>query len=182
MNVFTEVYDKSRTILQTQSLDASWSKIETNLKVLLQADGPDSGKASVLGDIRKQLRAAGKRKLRTRVAMAEEVLKASKTGTPGFQDRAAMIKMLIHLYLVEKKGNQDIWAVDPPKAYGKWTFDEFANKTEENLKKELIKRREVFGKSNRKMMSDAHQLARKWASQVEIALANKDKKTKKIQK
>ncbi|MEN9628910.1 MAG: hypothetical protein RJA10_2137, partial [Pseudomonadota bacterium] len=80
-------------------------------------------------------------------------------------------------YLVTKKGGQNIWVVDQPKGLGKWDFDLFAGLTKEQLLPLLGKGNEVFGAGNRKMMSDALQLARKWSADTEVKLSGASAET-----
>ncbi|WP_077731017.1 M35 family metallo-endopeptidase [Methylocaldum sp. 14B] len=173
MDVFTEVYDKSIELLKTSSLQKDWKDIESGLKKLLQSDGPSVDAAPVLDKLRKQLEEAAKGKALSGRAQSQEILSACQTGSSGYQDRAACIKQFRHFYLVAKKGNQSIWVVDSPKHYGKWTYDLFAGRNEAQLKSDLNHWREVFGEGNRKMMSEALQLARKWSSDVEVKLSGK---------
>lgn len=177
MNVFTEVYEKSIDLLKTPALDSSWKEIETDLKQMLEADGPSDARAQVLEDLRGALAEAAKGKAVAVDAMADEIVKAAKVGANGYQDRAALIKAMQHFYFVQKKGSQSIWVVDSPKAYGKWTYDEFSGKDEVQLKTALRGGEEVFGSSNRSMMSDALQLARKWSADIEVKLSGADKST-----
>ena len=177
MNVFTEVYNKSIELLKAPALDASWKSIEANLKALLEDDGPNVGKAQVLDDLRGQLRKASKGKGVAKTAMAEEIVKASKTAATGYQDRAALIKTMQHFHMVAKKGGQSIWVVDMPKAFSTWPYDQLAGKSQVDLKAELAADAEVFGAGNRKMMSDSLQLARKWSADVQVKLASADAKT-----
>ncbi len=178
MNIFTDVYNKSRDVLQTKGLDSSWQTIEQNLTSLLERNGPNAGEAQVLDDLRKKLKQAVKLKLLKRNAIAKEIFNASTPGTAGFQDRAAMLKTMNHFYLVAKKGNQSIWVVDSPKAYGKWSYDLFMGKDKNALITQLKKKQEVFGYNNRSMMSDALQHARKWSADVEVLLGKKEGKVK----
>lgn len=177
MNVFTEVYNKSVELLKSPGMDDSWKVIEANLKTLLEDDGPNAGKAKVLDDLRDQLKKASKGKAVAKTAMAEEIVKASKTGSTGYQDRAALIKTMQHFHMVAKKGGQSIWVVDPPKAFSTWPYDQLAGKNEVDLKTELAADTEVFGSGNRKMMSDSLQLARKWSADVQIKLGTPNAKT-----
>lgn len=177
MNVFTEVYNKSVELLKSPGMDDSWKVIEANLKTLLEDDGPNAGKAKVLDDLRDQLKKASKGKAVAKTAMAEEIVKASKTGSTGYQDRAALIKTMQHFHMVAKKGGQSIWVVDPPKAFSTWPYDQLAGKNEVDLKTELAANTEVFGSGNRKMMSDSLQLARKWSADVQIKLGTPNAKT-----
>ena len=141
MNVFTEVYEKSIDLLKTKSFDDSWKTIESDLKTLLQVDGPDASKAEVLVSLRTQLNKAAKGKGVAAVAMADEIVKASKDGAAGYQERAALIKTMAHFYMVQRKGNQSIWVVDQPKAFTKWGYDLMGGKSTPELKGERLKMR-----------------------------------------
>ncbi|MCP4117533.1 MAG: hypothetical protein GY737_19485 [Desulfobacteraceae bacterium] len=182
MDIFTDVYSKSRKVVQTKGLNDSWRTIEQNLITLLELNGPNAGKAKVLEDLRDKLKQAAKLKLMKNDAMAKAIVNASAPGSTGFQNRAAMLKTMNHFYLVAKKGNQSIWVVDSPKAYGKWSYDLFMGKDKNALTNQLKKRREVFGSGNRGMMSDALQHARKWSADVEVLLGQKGDKVKKTVK
>jgi len=174
MDVFTDAYDKSVELLKSTSLHADWKAIEKGLKTLLEAGGPSLNSAPCLDELRGQL-AANKGKGPADKTSAEEIIRASRSDARGYQDRAALVKQMQHFYLVAKKGNQSIWVVDSPRRYGKWTYDLFSGKTVEDLKSELTHTTEVFGPGNRKMMSDALQLARKWSADVEVKLASKSR-------
>jgi hypothetical protein len=177
MDVFTDVYDKSVELLKKSSMQKDWKDIESGLKKMLQSDGPSVASAPVLDKLRELLEGAAKGKALKGRAQASEIVQACRTDTPGYQDRAALIKQFRHFYLVQKKGNQHIWVIDHPKRYGKWTYDLFSGMNESQLKSNLNHSREVFGAGNRKMMSDALQLARKWSADVEVKLGGKSKDT-----
>lgn len=181
MNVFTEVYDKSIKLLQAPALHADWADLETGLKSLLQAEGPAADKAKILEDLRDRLRAAAKQSgSLTSKGKAKEIARISQMDKAGFQDRAALIKQMKHFYLVAKKGNQRIWVVDQPTSYGQWNFDLFSGKNADELTGTLAKGDEVFGAGNRKMMSDALQLARKWSADCEVKLSGNSDKTQQV--
>jgi Lysine-specific metallo-endopeptidase len=174
MDVFTDAYDKSVELLKSPSLHADWKAIEHGLKTLLEVSGPSVNSAPCLDELRKKLTSA-QGKASTDKTRAEEIVRASRADTVGYQDRAALVKQMQHFYLVQKKGNQSVWVVDFPRRYGSWTFDLFAGRGVEDLKAELAHSTEVFGSGNRKMMSDALQLARKWSCDVEVQLASKSR-------
>ena len=186
MNLFTEVYTEIINLLKTKSLDSSWSAIEDELKMLCQTDGPNGAKSSSLQKVRDKIeKAAGVFDVLTfnaDQAHATEILRAAQSSKAGFQKRAAMIKTFKHFYFVQKKGNQSVWVVDHPKAYNTWAFDQLDGKTEKNAKLLLQYEEETFGASNRKMMSDSLQLARKWSMDVVIKLGTPDATTLSIVK
>ena len=174
MNVFTEVYDKSIELLKSPSLHPDWKAIEADLKSLLQPDGPAANRAKVLDDLRDRLRTAASKAGGTRVkAKARKIARISQTDKNGFQDRAALVKQMKHFYLVAKKGNQSVWVVDQPKSYGQWNYDLFSGKSADDLAGTLARGGEVFGNGNRRMLSDALQLARKWSADTEVKLSGK---------
>jgi hypothetical protein len=177
MNVFTEVYEKSIELLKAKSLADDWKDVEAALKALLEADGPAIGKAEALEQLRGLLAKKAKGKKNASAAKAEAIVDASRSAVNGYQDRAAMLKMLQHFYMVAKKGGQSIWVVDSPKSFPKWTYDHFSGKTAADLKTELAKSDEVFGPGHRRMMSASLQLARKWAADVEAKLGDPSKAT-----
>lgn len=172
MNVFTEVYDKSVEVLAAPFVSGEWKGIAADLKALLESSGPNAQKAGVLDNFRKQLAETGKTSASSATAVAAEIVKASVPARMGFQDRAAMIKTVRHFYAVQHKGAQSVWVLDPPKGYSAWPYDLFAGKSEADLKTALADDAEVFGAANRTMMSDASQLARKWAADAQVKLAS----------
>lgn len=181
MNVFTEVYNKSIELLKAPCLHKDWKEIETGLKKLLDVDGPAMGEGKTLDDLRDKLRAAAKKTGGNKAkGKAKEIARVCQTDKNGFQERAALVKQMKHFYLVAKKGNQSIWVVDQPTSYGKWNYDLMAGKTATDLESTLAKSGEVFGAGNRKMMSDALQLARKWSADTEIKLSGKSKATLEV--
>lgn len=178
MNVFSEVYEKSIDLLKVPQLHADWATIEKGLRELLLPEGPVVGKAGVLDDLRDKLTAAGKVSKGTAgKAMGDEILRVSQAARPSFQDRAALIKQMKHFYMVAKKGSQSIWVVDQPQAYGEWDYELFNGKSAADLPALLAQNDEVFGRGNRKMMSDALQLARKWSADTEVKLGAGSKST-----
>jgi hypothetical protein len=177
MNVFTEVYEKSIELLKAKSLADDWKDVEAGLKALLEAGGPAVGKAEALDKLRSLLAKKAKGKKSAGAAKADAIVEASRSDANGYQDRAAMLKMLQHFYMIAKKGGQSIWVVDSPKSFPKWTYDLFSGKTAAELKTELAKGEEVFGPGHRKMMSESLQLARKWSADVEAKLGDPDKTT-----
>jgi hypothetical protein len=183
MNLFTEVYDKSRDLLAAPCFDPSWATVEAKLKSLLAEDGFNRADYGILIEIRRLLTAVAKGKPDEGKAIAEEILRLSRPGDNGFQDRAALLKTLRHIYHVVNKGAQSIWVVDHPKAYPKWSFDQTQGVSQAKMVETLTPWRETFGAGNRQMLSDALQLARKISMDAEIKLgANEVRTRRKIRK
>lgn len=173
MNVFTEVYDKSVAVLKGSTFEAGWSDRIAGLKALLEPAGPSVSRAGALDNVRAAVGKGGGKKGGSE-GMADAILKACLCETVGYQERAALIKTMQHFYLVAIKGSQSIWVVDSPQSYTKWTYDYLGGKPLTDLRRDLKEAAEAFGPDNRKMMSDALQLARKWSTDLEVKLAGKD--------
>jgi hypothetical protein len=171
VETFTEVYDKSASVLRNGSLDPSWKDIESALSALLDGIAPNPARAPVLDTMREHLRQCGAGKSCVGTAAAEEIVRAARAGTFGFQDRAALIKTMKHLYLVGRRAGQSIWVADAPRSYAAFSYDQLGQKHEVDIKAELGHEDEVFGSGNREMMAEALQLAHKWAGDVLIKLS-----------
>lgn len=180
MDVFTEVYDKSRSLLSTPCFDKQWSNIEPKLKALFADGGFDANQAGVLELVRSTLFKADSAKTNQVDAMVANIMVACRKDAKGFEARAALVKLLRHLYFVEAKGAQSVWVVDHPSAYTTWVYHEYENKTEKEVRDRLPAEIEIFGAVQRKTMSDALQIARKWALDVVVKLgsANADTEAK----
>lgn len=178
MDIFTEVYEKSSQMVKSRCFEERWSNIEPKLRSLLAAGGPNANEADVLELIRSKLQEAAKGEAKPAEAIANEILSLSRTKIPGFQERAALIKLLQHFYFLAVKGNQSIWVVDHPVDYTKWSFDALNGKTADELKADLQRQEETFGAAQRRVMSDALQLARKWSMDILAKLGSLDDNTK----
>jgi hypothetical protein len=182
MDVFTEVYDKSRQLLQTQCFDKRWSNIEAKLKGLLDASGPDSGQADVLDLVRKSLMDSAKGSKNYSKAIAQEIVALVDKSKTGYRDRAALLKMFKHLYFVERKGKQSIWVVDHPKAYLKWCYDTLDGLSEDKVLERLERNGEAFGADRRKLFSNSLQISRKWSSDALVKLDANAARTQRVVK
>jgi hypothetical protein len=178
MNLFTEVYGQSRALIAAPCFDASWAAIEGQVKTLLAPDGPSDSEAGVLADIRASLKAQAKGKPQGKRAIAAEIVRLARPDANGFQDRAALLKTLVHMHHVAKKGSQSIWVVDQPKTYEKWAYDEAAGLPKDKLAAALAHTTETFGRSNRSMMSSALQLARKISMDTLVKLGKDAARTR----
>ena len=177
MNVFTEVYDKSRDLLKVTCFDQRWSNIEPRIKALLADGGFNEAEAEVLQLIRKTLRDAVKDKPQSPKALAEEILALSRPTVTGFQDRAALLKTLQHIYRLSRKGAQAVWIVDHPRSYDKWAYDEVNGLSQEEMKITLAPQREAFGAGNRAVFIPALRLAEKITLDACVRLPKKEAAT-----
>jgi hypothetical protein len=163
--LFTERPAKSAD-LPDHDVETRWANIEPRLRSLFAADGPNAAEAGVLDLVRESLKQATKTKdISKREAVAEAIIELARTKVPGFQDRAALIKLVQNFYFVEAKGNQSIWVVDHPSHYTKWCYDFVHNMSEERLKRAVAREQQIFGGNQRDDVRRL-QLARKWSMDV----------------
>lgn len=170
LDTFTEVYDKSAAVLQSGSLHASWYDIDLGLRALLGAAAPRLAGAEVLDQLRHRLRQVSAGKPCSRTAAADEMLRAARGEEPGFQDRAALLKLMRHLYVVPREGAAAVWVLDAPRAYRRWSYDAFESMRASEGEADLKQDDEVFGPANRSMMAEALQLADRWSADVQMKL------------
>ncbi len=185
MNKFSEAFDEAKGVLTTGVFTGDVEKMRGKLGQLFGADGLAPAEAAQLGKLREILTSA-KRKLIAEggkgpdEANAEAIL-ASLGDTIGQPKRAATLKMLKHLYHTKSSGGQAIWVYSPPKIYTKWIFDEVSNASSTALKDTLKKsEEEVYSESQRDLMSDAVQAARKVCLDAVVKLISPTDATKDI--
>jgi hypothetical protein len=107
-------------------------------------------------------------------AIAQAANESSNVGS--FNDRAAVLKMLTHLYLVNRQGSQSLWVYAPPKAYAKWVFEELKG-SPKSVKSKLGRSTEVYSEGERKIMGTSLSVAHKWASDASVKLGSTNKDT-----
>lgn len=178
MDVLTEVYKHSIAVLKARPFQQRLSNIEPKLRGLFAESGPNPADAGVLDHLRSSFEQIAKASPEGRAAIADEIVDISNPEKPGFQDRAALIKLLRHFYFLEVRGNQSIWVVDHPIKFNRWCYDEFNSQTEDKVKTLLESEHETFGDRQRRTMSTSLQLARKWSMDVQAKLGRMDDTTK----
>jgi hypothetical protein len=185
---FTTVYKKAREVITGQRFaEPDWHKFITetsNANRLLGPNGFDSAYSGALDGIRDKIKGEAKHTNAVAVALlgggpGEVIYKAAQNKQSGgsWLERAATLKMLRHLYRARKSGGQDVWIYAPPKEHLKPVFEEIAG-GEALVKKKLGQDKEIFDESERSLMCDALQLARKVALDCAAKVGAKDEKAK----
>ena len=178
MGNFSEAYSRARTTLQTKKYAKEWQDFidtEAKLKLVLGVDCPDVNHGDALDKLRARLEKAARKGVLTVFTgngLDEVILKACKESDTDAKvgEKAACLKMLKHLYLERKIGNQDVWVYSPPKAYKKWVFQEIQG-DDKPSKNKLTQEREVYSAGERAVMCDALQEAAAWCHKVQIKLS-----------
>jgi hypothetical protein len=176
MDKFSEAFDQAKSSLTAGVFAGDVETMRPGLGKLFGADGLDAAEAAQLAKLRFTLDTAKKALVTggkgSEEASADAIIAASGDSS-GKPDRAATLKMLSHLYHTKSVGGQAIWVYSPPKIYTKWIFDEVAGATDQALKAVLRKPAdEVYSPSQRELMSDALQTARKVCLDAVVKLSS----------
>lgn len=175
MELFSNEYNYVKSILenplQQKAFQEPLKKHLAAMWNILGEDGPDVGYAPKL----KAMRAALFLKQASKI-MESAGIDPKGTGLVGDDAvvRAGVIKFLRHLRMIHKRGNQKIWIFSCPKSFDHYSVDEIwqhrANR--QRLATKLGDNNERFSRRDQRNISDATQLALRWASLAWIALAN----------
>ena len=184
MGNFSSAYSKGRTTIQAGKFSKDWQAFidtEAKVKLVLGVDSPDVNHGEGLDKLRAKLDKSATKGVKgffSGSGLDQVILDACKetTADKSVGDKAASLKMLKHLYLERKKGNQDLWVYSPPKAYSGWIFEEI--KGEDTTSKNKLKQeREVYSAKERAIMCDSLQEASAWCQKVLIALGKPEGET-----
>ena len=180
MDQFTQAYKKARKVFQTQTFasgDPDWEKfLKTELGVisLLGETGPDPKFAAGVDKLRAKIGEALPKGFFQRLFSGEAdiIWNAAGASTQGDQaQRAAAIKFIRHLYRATKRGAQDVWVFNPPKAHKKYIFDEMSGS---GSKAKLNKVDEMFGLDEMRHMSAALAIALAASQKTAMKLSTPD--------
>ncbi|WP_338849707.1 M35 family metallo-endopeptidase [Massilia sp. W12] len=179
MDLFTEVHKKNYEVIKKDSFPEKWKQYHIKFKIGIRSDAPSKNSGQIFDIFRQTIRKESSQQSKKKNDL---LLTYAESSAIDFQQAAALYKSLLHFYQVRKKGNQTIWVMDFPKRYTAWTFDLYEGKRKDEIKSLLAEDEEVFGPSNRKTMSDALQLSRKWALDACHKLSSPSIATKEIVK
>jgi hypothetical protein len=186
MSLFTTTYTKARDVAQGQKFaEPDWDKFFTDIgvKALFGAKGFDNGKAPAPEKVRTKVADAAKaveldRKHYVKKA-GRVIYEASQNDKSSgkWNERAALIEFLRHLYRARKTGAQDVWVYSPATDYPKPVFDELSG-TDSHIKKRLGYDDEIFSAKERDLMCDALAIAQKISADAVVKLGAKEDATK----
>ncbi len=191
---FKPEYDAASGELKTAANYADdWKTLVGKLDKLMAAGGFDAGQAGALDDLRKAAKhVLGTGGKGTKKATVDHGLLAavkawtdSDTGSVDADKlkRAAALKLLHHIYLLNKSGNKKVWVVSLPVDFQDWPSADFANRATKvvDAKKLLASKKEQFDADAKKHLASATSHALSWCQKtiIQLALAEKgDKKAK----
>jgi hypothetical protein len=187
MSLFTKVYQKARDVATTQKFaEPDWDKFlsdQCGIGILFGVKGFDTAKAEAPAKVRVKISDAAKAVSLKHGEYAHKagkvVYEAAQNAKSGglWNERAAVLEFLRHLYRARKTGAQDVWVYSPATDYLKPVFDELTG-SDGAIKKKLGYVDEIFTTKERDLMCDALQLAKKVAMDAMVKLAANEATTK----
>ena len=175
MGNFSEAYSEARDVIQTEKFAKDWQDfidVDGKLKLVMGAEYPSAGHGDGLDKLRARFDKVAKKGFFSNFTgngLDDVIIAACKVGDKdaNIGTKAATLKMLKHLYLERKTGNQDVWIYSPPKAYRGWVFQEIKG-DDSGSKSKLRQEREVYSARERGVMADALQEAAAWCQKTQI--------------
>jgi hypothetical protein len=181
---FKAEYDYARGWLANEAnFEASWQPLIRRLYQLMDATGFDAGRAGALSELRAQL-AGGGAGAGGRGVVAEDRAILSAVGALSDNDatpvearakmRAAALKLLRHVYLLNRSGNRKVWIVSLPTQLADWPSDDLnarAN-TQAAVRTLLRANSEIFNWESKRHLASATRHALAWGHRARMVLAN----------
>jgi len=186
MSLFTDVYNKAKAVAANQKYaEPDWDKFlkdTCGIKILFGEKGLNSGKAEGPDKLRKQVSDKAKDNKLDRKEYAKKAGKIiydacqNDKSTGKWNERAALVEFMRHLYRAQKTGAQDVWVYSPARDYKKEVFDELSG-ADASVKKKLGYDDEIFSAKERDLMCDALHVAKKVSMDAVAKLGKKEKAT-----
>lgn len=186
---FKAEYDFGRKFLANEGNFAEdWQPLVRKLHKLMGDEGFDAGRAQALSDLRKKV-TQGESTLLGHKTVTEDkgILSAvggwteSGSGTldSRVKSRAATLKLLRHVYLLNKSGNRKVWLLSLPQDFHDWPTDDLHARAATEIAARLLLRssNELFSEEDKKNLASATQHALAWCQKTGIVLANAAKGT-----
>ena len=181
---FKAEYDYARTYLSDDKAFAKdWQPLVRELYKLMDPEGFDPGRASHLSDLRKKV-LQGESKMIGHAKVTEDkgILMAVEAWTengggsvePAKKMQAAALKLLRHLYLLNRSGNRKVWLVSLPTAFIDWPSDDFNSRAATQIAARILlrSRDEIFSEADKKHLAVAAQHGLAWCQKTCMVLAN----------
>lgn len=179
---FKAEYDYLRDWLDAEDFQGDWQALVKRLNRLMATDGFDPGHAGSLGELRKQVR-RGKGKLIGHASVSEDqgILAAvggwteNGAGTVGDEAkmRAAALKFLRHIYLLNRSGNRKTWLLSLPTEFRGWPSDDLNARANTQIAARILLRtgNEIFSEEQKKYLATSTQQALQWCQRAGMVLA-----------
>ena len=181
---FKAEYDWARQFLANPShFSKDWQSLVTDLHKLMDAEGFDAGRASALSQLRKKvLQGEGSLLGHKKVSEDKGILSAVGAWTDDgagslesvVKSRAAALKLLRHVYLLNRSGNRKVWLLSLPTDFHDWPSDDLNARASTQIAARILLRSssEIFSPEDKKHLADAAQHALAWCQKTGMVLAN----------
>lgn len=181
---FKAEYDFSRVFLANeQHFAKDWHSLIRDLNKLMGVEGFDAGRGSALNDLRKMVtQGEGDLLGHKKVSEDKGILTAvgawtdSGAGTMEsvVKSRAAVLKLLRHVYLLNRSGNRKVWLLSLPKDFHDWPTDDLNARAATQIAARILLRsnNEQFSEEDKKHLANATQYALAWCQKAGMVLAN----------
>lgn len=181
---FKAEYDYARSWLANDAnFDKDWQPLIKQLYKLMDPVGFDPGYASALSDLRKQVKQGDKGLVgHKKVTEDHGILRAVGAWTdsgngvvdPKAKMRAAALKLLRHVYLLNRSGNRKVWVVSLPTELHDWPSDDLNSRANTEIAARVLLRSdsEIFNHEAKKHLASSTQHALAWCQKTGMVLAN----------
>ncbi|MEC4748738.1 M35 family metallo-endopeptidase [Methylomicrobium sp. Wu6] len=184
---FKAEYDYARTWLANESnFDKEWQPLIKRLYKLMSTEGFDAGYDSALSDLRKQVTCGDKGIIGHKTVTEDHgILKAVGAWADDANGvveakakmRAAALKLLRHVYLLNRSGNRKVWVVSLPTELHDWPSDDLNARANTQIATRILLRSssEIFNREAKKHLESSTQHALAWCQKTGIVLAEANK-------
>jgi hypothetical protein len=181
---FKPEYDYARGWLANEAhFEQTWRSLIGRLYQLMDAVGFDASQASALTDLRARVRQVEQRAGGTGVVAEDRsILTAVGAWTedgagvvePNAKMRAAALKLLRHVYLLNRWGNRKVWIVSLPTELVDWPSDDFHARASTRVAVRTLLRAdsEIFSWRAKRHLASATSHALAWCHRAGMVLAN----------
>jgi len=180
---FKAEYDYAKGWLNSlEAYQDEWQPLVKRLRKLMSDEGFDPGYAASLDELRKQAR-RGKGKLIGHAAVPEDkgMLGAVGAWTDNgghpmdaqTKMRLAALKLLRHVYLLNRSGNRKTWLLSLPNTFRQWPSDDFNARVSTEIAARVLLRAddEIFQREQKKYLANSVQQAMSWCQRTGMVLA-----------
>lgn len=180
---FKREYDYARGYLaDNAAFDKDWQALAKKLHKMMDPTGFDAGEAEALTQLRKKVTQGASTMFgHKKVGEDQGLLQAvgawaeGSTGTVEANPRmrAAALKFLRHVYLLNKSGSRKVWVHSLPIEFTDWPSFHLWNRgtTLGNVKTLLKTSNEIFSEEQKRYLANSTQQAMAWCQKTGIVLA-----------
>jgi len=176
---FKSEYDRTRVLLAGDAgFSREWKPLAIRLRKLMSDTGFDAGEAAALDELRRCITQGASQ---TRTPEDEGVLRAvngwtdAPTGTVAEPERlrAAALKMLRHVYLLNKAGSRKVWIHSLPNEFPEWSTAYFKSEggSAPRVRELLRTNAEIFSEQQKRYLANSTMQAMAWCQKTGMVLA-----------